>query len=179
MQIGRAFGEAAEDGARRRRAQLRQGLGDRGDRDLGGSIGGEPINASRYRGKSDSGEAMLSGKLERAAIAGCEQDRLAGAAAAPDRPNGMNDVTGLQVETGRDLGLARRAAAEPKAGRQQLRPGGAVDGALDAAAAGELRIGGVDDRIDIERRDVGDEDFETGRRDFRPWRVGSLRRPLQ
>jgi hypothetical protein len=47
-----------------------------------------------------------------------------------------------------------------------LRPGRAVDGAVDAAAAGKLRIGRVDDRIDIERRDVGDDDFETGRRDF-------------
>jgi hypothetical protein len=78
----------------------------------------------------------------------------------------MNDVAGFQLEAGRDLGLACRAAAERKAGRQQLRPGRAVDGAVDAAAAGKLRIGRVDDRIDIERRDVGDDDFETGRRDF-------------
>jgi hypothetical protein len=32
--------------------------------------------------------------------------------------------------------------------------GGAVNGAVHAAAAGQTRIGGVDDRIDVERCDV-------------------------
>jgi hypothetical protein len=55
---------------------------------------------------------------------------------------------------------------QPPSARQAANNCGAVDGAVDAAAAGKLRIGRVDDRIDIERRDVGDDDFETGRRDF-------------
>jgi hypothetical protein len=166
MPIGRTLREAAENGARRRRAQIRQGFGDRGDGDLSGPIGWESIDASRYRRKGDPGKAMLGGKFERAAITGGEQNLLAGAAAAPNRPDGMDDVAGLQIETRRDLSLAGRAAAERKAGLQQLRSGGAVDGAVDAAAAGKLRIGGVDDGVDVQRRDVGDDDFEAGWRDF-------------
>jgi hypothetical protein len=84
----------------------------------------------------------------------------------------VDDPPGGQLAGDGGDGLARgqaagvRARAQLAAGGQDGRAAAAVDGAVDAAAAGKLRIGRVDDRIDIERRDVGDDDFETGRRDF-------------
>ena len=37
-----------------------------------------------------------------------------------------------------------------------------MDGAIDPAAAEQRRIGGVDDGVDVERGDVGDDDGESG-----------------
>jgi hypothetical protein len=43
-----------------------------------------------------------------------------------------------------------------------------MDRAIDAPAARELRIGGVDDGVDVERRNVGDQDLQAGRRGLTP-----------
>jgi hypothetical protein len=114
---------------------------------------------------------MKLGDFERAAIAGREQSILVSAAAAPDRPHRMDHMSRPELEARRDLGFAGWATIQRQAGLEKLGAGGPVDGAINAAAAGKARIGGVDDRIDAERRNVGDEDFETGRRDFTPWRA--------
>jgi hypothetical protein len=169
MQFGRARREAAEDDARQRSLEARQGLGDRIDGDYCGSFCGKSVDAGRDRGKGDRIEAMLVGDFERAAIAGGEQPILVPSAAAPDRPDGVDDMARLQREPGRDLRFARRAAAKRPAGRKQLRPGRPVNRTIDAAAAGKAGIGGVDDRIDRQGRDIGNDDFETGWRRVRPW----------
>ncbi len=65
-----------------------------------------------------------------------------------------------QPKAGRDLGAAGGAAAELFAFREQLRSGGAMDRAVDTAAAEQTPVGGIDDGIDGKRRDVGDADFE-------------------
>ena len=41
-----------------------------------------------------------------------------------------------------------------------------MDGAVDAAAAEQRGVGGVDERVDVERRDVGDADLEPRRSDI-------------
>ena len=41
-----------------------------------------------------------------------------------------------------------------------------MDGAVDAAAAEQRGVGGIDDGIDVERRDVGDADLEPRRSDL-------------
>jgi hypothetical protein len=66
----------------------------------------------------------------------------------------------LEAKARRDLGLARLAAAKQPAGRLQLGPCRPVDGAVDAAAAQKGAVGGIDDRIDIERGDVGFENLD-------------------
>jgi len=109
---------------------------------------------------------MLRGELQRAAIARREQRVLVALAAAPNRSDGVDDMARLQIEAGRDLGVAGRTAAELAASFEQARTGGAMNGPVDAAAAGKPLIGGVDDRVDVERRDVGDENFETRGRGF-------------
>jgi hypothetical protein len=71
-----------------------------------------------------------------------------------------------QAVTAGDAGFAWGTAAEAPALGQQFRTGGAMDGAVDPAAAEQRPVGGVDDRIDRERRDVGDHDLETELRGF-------------
>ena len=41
-----------------------------------------------------------------------------------------------------------------------------MDGAVDAAAAEQRSIGGIDDGLDVERGDVGDADVEPRGSDF-------------
>ena len=81
-----------------------------------------------------------SATRERVAVAGGERLGLALRAAAPDRPDGVDDEAGRQVEPVGDHGLAGRAPADGTAGRlQPVGSGGAVDGAIDAAAAAQRR----------------------------------------
>ena len=92
------------------------------------------------------------------AIAAGQQRILALVAALPDRPHGMDHIAGLQLEAGGEPCLAGRAAADPGAGLGQLRPGGAVDGPADAGTRLEMPVGGIDDGVDIEGRDVALDD---------------------
>ena len=105
-------------------------------------------------------------QLERAAIAGRERRVLAVAAAMPDRTHGMDDMPRWQPVSLGDLGVAGGAAAEGAALREQFRPGGAVDRAVDPAAAEQRLVRGVDDGINAERGDVGGDDLEPGRTDL-------------
>src|SRR5262249_30951642 len=63
-------------------------------------------------------------------------------------------------------GGAGVAAAERATFGEQVRPGGAMDGAIDAAAAEQRSVGGVDDGPHIERGDVRDADLEPRDSDF-------------
>ena len=83
---------------------------------------------------------MLGGERKRGAIAGGEQLVLALVAAAPDRADRMNDVPGLEPIAAGDLGGTGVATAQRLAFGQQLRSGGAMDGAVDAAAAEQRRL---------------------------------------
>ena len=102
----------------------------------------------------------------RAAIAGGEQFILATAAAMPDRPDGMDHVPRRQPIAPGDLGVAGRAAIERAALGEQFGPGGAMDRAVNAAPAEQRRIGGVDDGVNAQRRDVGNDDFQPRRADL-------------
>ena len=80
-------------------------------------------------------EAVLAGDFEAAAVAAGEQRRLAFAAAAPDRADGVDDVPRGQIVAAGQLRVAGRAAAEPPAFLQQPGPGRAVDRPVHPAAA--------------------------------------------
>ena len=88
------------------------------------------------------------------------------AAAVPDRTDGMNHMPRRQPITLGDFGVAGLAAMERAAFGQQLGPGRAMDRAIDAAAAEQRGIRGVDDGVNAKRRDVGDDDFQPRRADL-------------
>ena len=117
-------------------------------------------------GKCDRSKPMRGGKIERRAIAGRQQLLLALAAAAPHRPDRVDHMLGRQPIAARDLGAAGLAAAERPAFGEQFRSGGAMDGAVDAAAAEQRAVRRIDDRIERKRRDVGNADFKPGGADF-------------
>jgi len=78
---------------------------------------------------------MRGGQTERRPVAGRQQFRFTGTAAVPHRTDGMDDVLRRQPVARRDLGFAGVAAAECLALGAQLRPGRAMDRAIDPAAA--------------------------------------------
>lgn len=109
---------------------------------------------------------MLGRKPHGAAVAGGQRSVLASSAAMPDRPHGMNDMSGQQSITFGDLGVAGGAAAKFAACGQQFPAGGAMDRTVDAAAAKQRNVRRIDDGIDIKCRDVGDDDVVTRRADL-------------
>ena len=134
--------------------------------DACGAIGRESINAGRNRRKPDRCKAVGGGKIERRAIARCQQFFLALSAAAPHRTDGVDDMLRRQPIAACDFGRSGRAAAEIFAFRAQLGPGRAMDRAVDTAAAEQGAVRGVDDGIELKRRDVGHANFEPGGADF-------------
>ena len=101
-------------------------------------------------GKATEAEMLAWHSSMRAAIAGGEQLVLAVAAAVPDRSDGMNHMPCRQPIAAGDLGVAGLAAMKRAAFGEQLRPGGAMDRAIDAAAAEQRRVGGVDDGVNAQ-----------------------------
>src|SRR5437762_2581568 len=73
------------------------------NRDAGGTVEREAINAGRDRRIGDRGETVLGGKRESGAIAGSEQIILALVAAAPHRPDRMNHMFRPELIAARDL----------------------------------------------------------------------------
>ena len=87
---------------------------------------------------------------------------MKGATAAPHRANRVDDMTGRQIIAGREPRFAGGTAAEPATFFKQAWTGGAMDRAINPAAAKQRGIGGVHDRIDCKRGDVGNGDLEPG-----------------
>jgi hypothetical protein len=110
---------------------------------------------------------MRSGQIERRPVTAGEHRLFVCGAAVPHRADRVDDVLCLQLMAVGDLGAAGGAAAERATFLQQSRPGGAMDGAVHAAAAEQRAVGGVDDRVNVERGDVGDFDLQQRRADFR------------
>ena len=122
---------------------------------------------------------MVPRKRERTAIAGGERLVLAAVAALPDRSHGVDDVPGRQTVALGDFGVPGRAAAEAAAFSQKIRSGGPVNRAVDPSAAKQRVVRCIDDGVDIQRRDVGDDDFILRRADLsyerRQAEAGALR----
>lgn len=71
------------------------------------------------------------------------------AAAMPDRPYGMNHPFARQLIALRDLRIARLAAMERPALREELRPRRLMDRAIHPAPTQKCRAGGIHDGIDF------------------------------
>ena len=103
---------------------------------------------------------MRPAELNGAAITGGERLILSLLATLPNRSYRMNHVSGRQPISFGDFGIAGIAAAQRAALGKQFGPRRPVDRAIDAAPAKERRIGGVDDGVNAESRDVGDDDLQ-------------------
>jgi hypothetical protein len=105
---------------------------------------------------------VRGGEIESIAVARREQVLFTVAAAVPHRTDGMDDMPRRQPIAAGDLGHTGVGAAKCPALIAQLRPGGTVDRAVDTATAEQTPVRRIDDDIDIECRDVGDEDLKSG-----------------
>ena len=175
MVIGGFLGEAAEHHQLDAIGRSSQFRGDGTYRDSRGTIGWKSINPGRDRWKCHRRQPTRGGKIERGAIAGCQQILFALAAAAPRRPHGVDHMLRRQPIAAGDLCSAGLAAAEGSALGQQFRSRGAMDGAVDAAAPKQRAVCRIDDRVKRKRRDIGNTNLEPGGADF----SGKQRRHLR
>ena len=140
--------------------RCRQRIGNGGNRDASRAVGGKAIDAGGNGWKCHGRQRVGLTEFERAAVAGGEQLIFAIVAAMPDRPDGVDHMPRRQPVTQRDLGVAGRAAMERAAFSEQFGAGAAMDRAIDAAPAEQRRIRCVDDRVNAQAGDIGNDDFE-------------------
>ena len=131
---------------------ISRGLGDRV------AVGAGADRRERHRRGAD-----LVGDLEAAAVAAREEAGLAGVAALPDRPDGVDHEAGGELEARGGLGVAEGAAAEargtPRAARGPAARWMAPSTPPPPSSDG---VGGVDDGVDVLGGDVAERDLEVG-----------------
>ena len=159
MQVAAVAGEAAEDhpghvGCNGQR------IGNGGNRDAGGAVRREAIDAGRNRREGNRRKRVGLTEFKDAAIAGGEKFIHAAAATVPHRPDGMDHMPRRQQVSARDLGVTGRTAVQRAAFGKQFGAGPAMNSAIDAAPAEQGRIRGVDDGVNAQCRDVGNDDFQ-------------------
>src|ERR1700690_4458712 len=71
-------------------------------------------------------------------------------------------MLGLEPIPFGDLGVAGLAASEHTTFELKFWPCGPMDRAIDPATSEKRRVGGVDNGINAQGRDVGNDDFEPG-----------------
>jgi hypothetical protein len=79
---------------------------------------------------------------------------------APDRPNCVNYELPWQTTSARDLRFTCLATAEHPAFGKQFRACAAMNRAIDTATAKKCRVRRVYNRVNLELRDVGAENFD-------------------
>ena len=84
-------------------------------------------------------------------------------AAVPDRPDSVDHMAGRQSVALGDLGVTGLTSTEGPAFRQQFGSGRIVDRTVHATAAKQRCIGGVDDGVNAQCGDVGDDNLEPRR----------------
>ena len=122
--------------------------------DAGGFGLGEAVDAGADAGEGDALQAVLLGQAHGGIVTGGEQLTLVLIAAVPDGSDGMDHfLTGQQIGIGH-LALPRFAAAKCTALLQQLDTSGPVNGAIYSPTAQQTPVGGIHDRINLQRRDI-------------------------
>jgi hypothetical protein len=135
----------------------------RADRNLRRTLGRKAVDARRDGGKRNRSQIVSLAQRQRAAVARRQRLILAGVPAVPHGPDGMQHMLCRQPVTWCDLDVASGAAIQGAAGGEQFGAGSAMDGTIDATAAEQRRIGGVDNGINAQGRDVGNDNPQ-GRR---------------
>ena len=159
MQLAAAPGKAAKYDAGQR-GRRRQRFYRRGDRNFRGTFCWKSEHAGRDRWKRHRFEIVVPAKLDRTTIARGELLILPTNTTVPDRSDGMDHMPRRQEISLGDLGIAGFAAVERAAFGQQLGPGCIMDRAINAAPAEQRQIRRVDDGVNAQRGDVGNNDFQ-------------------
>lgn len=122
-----------------------------------------PVNASADGAEGDAGAAILLGDLEALQIAALQKGS-AHPLTAEDGADGVDDMLGGEAVAPGDDGLACVAAARilGDAFLHEAWAGSGVDGAVDAAAAEERGVCGVDDGINGKGGDVCADETDAG-----------------
>jgi len=134
----------------------------RGQGDGRGEFERKRIGARADGRKGNGADSVRDRKLERPSIAGCEQLWLTPSAVSSNRSHGVNDIACRQLKAGCYFGVARGAAAQRSTRFEQFGAGCVVNRAIDPTAPEQGGVGGVDDRIDLEGRDIGAEGSRRG-----------------
>src|SRR3954453_2368821 len=127
---------------------------------MSGAIGREAIDAGGNGGKGNGGKVVGRAKLDAWAIARGEQIALAVMTALPDRSNRMDHMPRRQTVALGDFGVSGGAAVELTAYGQQFRPSSSMDRAVDTATAQQRRVGRVDDGVNAQCSNVGNDNFQ-------------------
>src|SRR5260221_1800873 len=120
--------------------------------DFGGSLHRIAVDAAADGREREAADPVRERKLEAAPVAGREQLRLPARPAVPDRADGVDHMLRRQSIAAGDLRVARGAAAERTAISQQLLTRGAMDCAVDPAAAEQASVRGAYDGHHFETR---------------------------
>ena len=102
-------------------------------------------------------------ELDRAGVARGQRLVLAQRSTVPDGADSVNDMPRRQPIGFGDFGAAGFTALQPTAFDGELGPGGTMDRTINATPAEERRISRVDDGVNAQGRDVGDDDFQPRR----------------
>jgi len=162
MQNGTVAREAAEDHAIDRGSCLER-LGGGSDRNPRGAVGGKPIDTGGDGWKGHRRKTVELAELDRARIAGGKLPVFAATAIIPDGSDRVNHMTCRQTICRGDFGAAGLAAAERAALFEKLRPGGTMDGSINPTASEQRGVRGVDDGVNTQGRNVGNDDFQPRR----------------
>jgi len=104
--------------------------------------------------------------FNRSGVAGSQEFVLTPVSGTPHRTDGMDHMPRRQSIRVGDFGATGFAAAERAAFGQQLGSSCTVDRAIDTPSAKQGGVRRVDDGINAQRRDVGDDDFQPRRTDL-------------
>src|SRR5438094_8539850 len=118
------------------------------------SVGATTDRRKRYR--LDSG---FHRNRKRISVTICQGLRLAMCPAMPDRSDGVDDESSGQTIATSDFRFTGFTAAKCTAFREQFRSSGAMNRAVDSAAAEKRRVRRVHNRIDLELRDIPSRDL--------------------
>ncbi len=116
------------------------------------------VSTGRYRRKCDRADVRSFARDAKHALVGLGEERRLRRPAVPDRTDRVDDPARGELIAGGEDRPAGRQPRMPPAFFEQLGPGRSMDGAVDAAAAAERFVRGVDDRIDVDRGDAGPDD---------------------
>lgn len=136
-------------------------LGEDAFGDAGGFGLGEAVDTGADAGEGDALQAVFLCQTHGGVVTGGQQLALVVIATIPDGSDGMDHLlTGQQIGIGH-LALPRLAATECTALLQQLDTSGPVNGAIYSPTAQQTPVGGIHDRIDLERRDISYDNLDS------------------